>query len=195
MTKDVRISLLARVARAPGQGPKPATVDPARPLSILAIAAASFGARPSEDATVPTGFDPVAVALFESIVEGAYLVANADGLFDDEERRMFERVVVEACGGAVASRQVTALVSDLRDQLEEDGLDHRVEMLARCVTKPEQAREVLRIAALIAQTTDGVSAVERAVLESIAGHCGLPPAAVNAALDEVKAALASAGSE
>ena len=52
--------------------------------------------RPSDEATVPTGFDPVAVALFEAIVEGAFLVAFADGVFDDEERKTFERVVAPA---------------------------------------------------------------------------------------------------
>src|SRR5271165_2110300 len=87
-----RIDLLARVARSASLPGKP--VDPSHPVSILSLAAASYGARPSEDATVPTGFDPLAVALFESIVEGAYLVATADGVFDAEERRVFERVVL-----------------------------------------------------------------------------------------------------
>ena len=67
------------------------------------------------------GFDPLAVALFEAIVEGAYVVANADGVFDDEERRMFERVVIAACGETVAPQQIAALVADFGDQLEEDG--------------------------------------------------------------------------
>src|ERR1039458_8665849 len=113
MEKDLRINLLARVARSLPDPAKP--VDPARPVSILSITAASYGARPSEDATVPTGFDPLAVALFEAIVEGAYLVATADGVFDDEERRVFERVVLAACGGSVPPPHVSALVSDLAD--------------------------------------------------------------------------------
>src|SRR5208282_465557 len=129
---------LARVARSaasPGSVP-----EPAEPVSILSLAAASYGARPSEDATVPTGFDPLAVALFEAIVEGAYLVAHADGVFDEEERRTFERVVLAACGGTVAPQQVAALVSDLSDQLEEDGLERRIEALARTATKREHAQ-------------------------------------------------------
>src|SRR5258708_4610609 len=129
MENELRINLLARVARSAAFPGTP--VDPAQPVSILSLAAASYGARPSEDATVPTGFDPVAVALFEAIVEGAYLVANADGVFDDEERRTFEHVVVAACGGTVAPQQVAALVSDLRDQLDEDGADRRITMVAR----------------------------------------------------------------
>src|ERR1700742_300846 len=112
MQNEARINLLARVARA---APLVAQVHPGRRSSILTLAAASYGSRPSGDATVPTGFDPLAVALFEAIVEGAYLVANADGVFDAEERRVFERVVVAACGGAGAATQIAALVSDLGD--------------------------------------------------------------------------------
>jgi tellurite resistance protein len=188
----VRIDLLARVARsvsAPGQ-----PIDPARPVSILSLTAASYGARPSEDATVPTGFDPLAVALFEAIVEGAFLVANADGVFDAAERRTFERVVVAACGGAVAAPQIAALVSDLGDQLAEDGIDRRIDAVGRTAsTKKEHAREVLRIAALLAQASEDVSAIEREVLEKLATACGLERGDVDLALADVKSAMKAAG--
>ena len=191
MENEVRINLLARVARSVGAPGAP--LDPAKPVSILSLAAASYGSRPSEDATVPTGFDPVAVALFEAIVEGAFLVANADGVFDEDERRVFEHVVTTACGGSVDAAQISDLVGDLRDQLEEDGMDRRVEMLARGVTKAEHAQEVLRIAALLAQANAEVSGVERDVLGKIAKSCGLGPNAVEVALREVREALAAAG--
>jgi tellurite resistance protein len=191
MENDAKINLLARVARSAGTPGKPA--DPAKPISILSLSAASYGARPDDDATVPTGFDPLAVALFESIVEGAFLVATADGVFDDQERSTFERVVIAACGGTVAPKQVQALVSDLDDQLREDGLPRRIEMLAKQVTKKEHAREVLRIAALLAQASEDVSAVERDVMTKIATGCGLEPGEVDGALKDVKDALSSAG--
>jgi len=189
MQNDARINLLARVARtASREGAPP---ESAKPTSILYLAATSYGARPSEDATVPTGFDPVAVALFEAIVEAAYLVANADGVFDDEERRTFEHVVTVACGGAVEPPQIAALVSDLGDQLEEDGIDRRIEAIASAVTRKEHAQEVLRIAALLAQASEDVSAVERGTLERLAVRCGLQAADVDSALADVQSALAS----
>jgi tellurite resistance protein len=188
MENDGRINLLARLARstsAPAQG------DSGSGASILSLAATAYSVRPSEDATVPTGFDPQAVALFEAIVEGAYLVATADGVFDAEELRAFERVVVEACGGAVVKRQIAALMADLADQLKEDGLDRRIQALAATVTKKEHAQEVLRVATLLAQTSDDVSPVEREVLAKIATRCGLGKDAVDQALADVKAALGS----
>jgi tellurite resistance protein len=188
MQNEARINLLARVARAA----PPAPVDAGRPGSILAVAAASYGSRPSGDATVPTGFDPLAVALFEAIVEGAYLVATADGVFDEEERRTFEKVVVTACGGVVAPPQIAALVKDLSDQLEEDGLDRRVEMIGRAVTRKDHAREILRIAALLAYVSDNVSAVEREVLVKLAGVLAIDPGDVDLALAEAREALGRA---
>ena len=153
------------------------------------LAAASYGARPQDESTIPTGFDPFAAALFESIIEGAYLVATADGVFDDEERKTFERVVTASCGGSIPQNHIADLVADLGDQLAEDGLDRRVERLAEGVQRPEQAVEVLRIAALIAHVSDDVSDVERNVLTKIASACKLGDNAVDEALVDVKASL------
>ena len=93
---EARIHLLSRVARN-AFTTAPETHAP----SILALCAAAYGARPQEEATVPTGFDPHAVALFESIVEGAYLVARADGVFDDAGEEGVRARRQAACGGAV----------------------------------------------------------------------------------------------
>jgi tellurite resistance protein len=192
MEDEARINLLARVARSARSPTTP--VDPGKGLSILSLVAPSYGSRPLEDATVPTGFDPLAVALFEAVVEGAYVVANADGVFDALERGAFERVVVEACRGAVAPQQIAALVADLGEQLREDGAERRIAVIAKAVTKKEHAHEVLRIATLLAQTSHDVSEVERQMLDRLADRCGLEPSDVEAALVDVEAALAEAAS-
>lgn len=189
MENEKRIHLLARVARSVTAPGKP--LDPAKPASILSLTAASYGARPSEDATVPTGFDPLAVALFEAIVEGAYLVAHADGVFDDDERRAFQQVVIAACGGMVAAQQIEALMGDLGDQLAEDGVDARLAAVAKIATKKEHAQEVLRIAALLAQSSGDVSAVERDVMTKLAKACSLDASEVDAAIADVKKALSA----
>jgi tellurite resistance protein len=186
MQNEARINLLARVARATPP------VEPSRSGSILCLAATAYGSRPSGDATVPTGFDPLAVALFEAIVEGAYLVATADGVFDDDERRTFEKVVVTACGGTVAPQQIAALVNDLSDQLEEDGIDRRLEMIGRAVTRKDHAREVLRIAALLAYVSDDVSPIEREVLGKLARQVAIDAGEVDLALAEAREALGRA---
>lgn len=185
MLTDERINLLARVAQTRHGDYTEGSSD----RSILTMSAAAYGARPTDESTVPTGFDPLAAALFESIVEGAYLVATADGVFDDEERKIFERIVTASCGGAVPQSHIADLLEDLSDQLAEDGLDRRISRIGECITRKEHGWEVVRIAALIAQVSEDVSEVERSVLERLATACKLEASEVDVALAEVKAAI------
>jgi tellurite resistance protein len=185
MLTDERINMLARVARTPHGEYAEGTSD----RSILTLAAASYGSRPTDESTVPTGFDPHAAALFESIVEGAYLVATADGVFDEEERRAFERIVTAACGGTVTQGHIADLIADLADQLGEDGLERRLQRLGEGMNRREHAQEVIRIAALIAQCSEDVSEIERTVLEKLATACKLEATEVDVALADVKTAL------
>ncbi len=181
-------SLLERVARGISRPGAPA---PGASTSILAQAATSYGARPViEEATVPTGFDPSAAALFEAVVEAAFLVANSDGVFDDDERKAFESVVANACNNVVQISQLSALLADLCEQLTEDGMEKRTRMVARTITKRDHQHEVLRIAALMAHISGGVSESEREVMQQLAKGFDLEPAAVQTALDQAEAALA-----
>jgi tellurite resistance protein len=181
-------SLIARVVR--GISRPGADAPPGVSASILAQSAASYGARPIVDeATVPTGFDPAAAALFEAVVEAAFLVACSDGVFDDDERAAFQTVVAEACDNTVQSPQLEALLADLDEQLAEDGMDKRARMVARIVTRVDHQHEVLRIAALMAHILGGVSDSERAVLEQLATGFALEPNAVEHALGQAEIVL------
>jgi len=182
-------SLLARIAQCIGE--PPSFADEGVEGSILTASARFYGSRPEHaDATHPDGFDPVAAALFEAVVEAAYLVANADGVFDPTEQAAFQHVVLTACGDAIPERQFTALLADLAEQLAEDGMDRRVHMVARILKQPSQAREVLRAAALIAHISEGVSEVERQVMLGLARACDLSPEAVDEAVVAAEHALA-----
>ena len=180
-------NLIGKVARSLSEPPPYA--EGGTKGSILVAAAASYGSQTPEDYTQPTGFDPEAARLFEGIVESAYLVATADGDFDAEERAAFERVVITACGGRVAERQISALLADLAEQLSEDGTDKRIRMVARGITREEHGREVLRVAALLSHVSGGVSDVERSVLDRLAEALSLGEGATSRALAEAKDAL------
>lgn len=184
-------SLLKKVADKLGEPPSYAAKGSKG--SILTLAAAIYGSRPvNEEVTQPTGFDPEAAALFEAVVESAYLVAHADGEFDADERAAFQHVVLAACEGMVAPGQVSALLADLEDQLREDGIDRRISMLGRMISRPEHAREVLRVAALLAHCSGGISSVERNVLDKLAREFKLNDNALTEALDEAMRALEGA---
>jgi tellurite resistance protein len=169
----------------------PHAVEPQRSAGdLLTASAAAYGARPAlEEHTAPTGFDPMAAVLFESIVESAFLIANADGDFDEQERAVLVAVVQAASGGTVTERQVEALLADLAEQLTEDGLEARVEWVAKMVRKPEQKTDVLRIAAVLAHASAGVSDSERDTLLKLGHAMGIEASAVDTALQDAATAL------
>lgn len=183
-----RPDFLSNVARRVAQ---PASnAPPGVKNSILTVAAGSYGFRPAgDDVTMPTGFDPQAAALFESIVEASYLVAHADGVFDEAERAAFRTVVLEACRGAVAPDALEALMADLADQLDEDGIDKRISMVARTINRTDHQREVLRIAAFLAHASGGVSALEREVIVKMTRAFELDESETDGVLAEVKQAM------
>ncbi len=98
--------------------------------------------------------------------------------------------MLAACDGRVAERQITALLADLHDQLAEDGMDKRVQMVARGIARQDHAQEVLRVAALLAHVSGGVSEVERSVIVQLGKAMGLADGATASALREVASALA-----
>jgi tellurite resistance protein len=158
--------------------------------SILSRAAKLYGTRPTGDEdTPPTGFDPAAAALFEALVEGAFLVAHADGEFDQDERSAFEQVVLAATNHHVDAAQVAALLADLESSYGEDGPAKRIQFVARTVSKPEQQHEVLRVAALIGYISGGVSDVERSTMAELAAGFGLEPAAVDNAIQAARSVM------
>ena len=139
--------------------------------------------------TIPTGFDPRAAVLFEAVIEAAFLVANSDGVFDQQERRTFETVVSQACRNTLKPAELHALVSDLCELLDTQGIQTRVERVCAAVESHEHKLEVLRIGALMAHISGGVQDPERAVLEQLAAGLGLEGDAVQEALDQAAQAL------
>lgn len=180
--------LIHRVAQRLSQ--TPGYAETGSKSSILVATANAYGRRAElEEVTQPTGFDPGAARVFEAIIESAFVVAHADGHFDDVERAAFQHVVLEACAGAVEQAQVSALLADLDDQLAEDGTDKRLEMIGRAIERPDQAREVLRVAALLAHVSGGVSDVERSVMDRLRARMGLDAEALEASLSDAARAL------
>ncbi len=185
-------SLLTRVAKHLSEPPPKGDegVDAQSMLLQLASAYSSGSATTVDsEVTQPTGFNPHAAVLFEAVLESAFLVANADGIFDDKERQAFVQVVHEACRGVVSNAQIEALLSDLSDLLEEDGIDKRIDMVGKSITRPEHGEEVIRVAGLLAHVSAGVSEVERDALQKMCSRFGLSPETLDKVLGEVESAV------
>ncbi|HSN96969.1 MAG TPA: hypothetical protein VLS89_01685, partial [Candidatus Nanopelagicales bacterium] len=78
---------------------------------------------------------------------------------------------------------------DFGEQLAEDGTEKRARMIGRTITEREQQLEVMRIAALMAHASGGVSDEEREALGLLAAGFGLEPACVDQTLDQAAAAI------
>ncbi len=139
-------------------------VEGAGRRSVIALAAAAYASQPSVDSTTPTGFDPSAVMLFESIVEAAFLVATADGVFDNDEREVFARIVAASADNALPRSDLNGLVEELADHLALQGLDKRVARIAESVHRHEHKVALLRVAYLVALANDVISEPEEAVI-------------------------------
>ena len=81
-------------------------------------------------------------------------------------------------------------MSDLLEQLEEDGFDRRVKMVTLVVKSEQHKLEVLRIAALMAYISGGVQDSERRIMEQLAEQFGLGSDDVDRALSQAEEALA-----
>lgn len=170
------------------EGKAPDVGTPGASPSLLLASATQFGRRPThEEHTHPSGFDPRGAALFEAIVESAYLVATADGHFDEEEQRVFQHIVLTACAGALTKQQVDTLVFALEERLFMQGRAARTLAVVQAVTWCGNAGEVLRLAALMAEASGGVSGEERAVLEELSRGFVLSPHVLKEALEEARA--------
>lgn len=186
MTAD--LSFLNRVAARIGEPPR--RPDQGVRTSMIAAAAAAYGSRPlSDELTHPTGFDPCAAAFFHAVVEAAHLVATADGDFDETERAAFRHVVLTACGGRVVGQQIVDLIAELEALKQAEGVEKRLGQLAQMVRRADHAREVLRVASLMAHVSGGVSAVERDVLAKMTAALGLDAAELLTALRDAEKAL------
>jgi tellurite resistance protein len=100
---------------------------------------------------------------------------------------------VNACDDAVDAGQIEALIADLSEQLAEDGLNKRTRMVASTITRRDHQIEVMRIAALMAHISGGVSPQERAVLEQLASGFELGADVVDRSLAEAHALLSAGG--
>ena len=145
-----------------------------RNRSVIALAAAAYASQPSVDSTTPTGFDPFAVTLFEAIVEAAFLVATADGVFDSDEREVFSRIVAASAENALPRSDLNGLIEELAEHLAIDGVDRRVARIAQSVRRPEQKIALLRVAILVALANDTISETEEALIARLCNALEVP---------------------
>lgn len=132
------------------------------------------------------GFVASAAALFEAMMEMAFLTVAAEGQLGDHARAVFRSVLDEV----VPDEQVEALLADLEEQLAEDGLEKRVRMVCRTITSADHQREGLFLAAFVAHLFGPPSAQRHQVLERLALGFRLDGNAVDEVIRKAEQSLA-----
>jgi tellurite resistance protein len=111
--------------------------------------------------------------VFRAAVEAGYLVACADGNFDDKERATLVKAVQTLSIGAVIEWETETLLDDCAARTKKDGADARAKAVGEELKTLGQAEAGLFAAAAVARATKGVDKKEADVIKVIGLAGGL----------------------
>jgi tellurite resistance protein len=124
-----------------------------------------------------------------ALVEGAYLVAVADGRLAGQEVRTLAQTITYVMGEGLPAGELADMLDSFAEALARDGLEKRLRVLAKTVPDAEARREVLGFAALICACDDDVVAQERERLVEIGTAFRFTPDEVSELLEAVRSEL------
>jgi tellurite resistance protein len=127
---------------------------------------------------------------FVALIEGAFLVAAADGELDAEEAATFVETLAYVTGAPVAPEEFMALVDRFAEARGRDGVKARLATLAASVPDAAARREIVAFAALLGLCDRRLAPAERATLSELARVLELGADEGEALLRETEGALA-----
>jgi tellurite resistance protein len=99
--------------------------------------------------------------VFRAAVEAGYLVATADGTFDDTERETLVKAIEILSVGAVIEWEVDTLLDECEARSKKEGAQKRAEAVARATKKVDkkEADTLKAVGAAAGLTAEQVSAI------------------------------------
>lgn len=101
-------------------------------------------------------------------MELAVLLALADGEIDEAETAALGETLAAAFGGKLADIVIRALIEETAEQIRAEGAESRARALGSALSSAGARDAGLRIARAIAESSEGVSGEEAALLELLA---------------------------
>lgn len=101
------------------------------------------------------------------------LIAAADAVIDDAEKRVLAESLETMLIAHVAPRVLRVVVGESRARIRGVGPDLSADNIGRKLAARNAAEDGLRLAVFIAAISDGVSSVERARIERVAVAAGV----------------------
>jgi tellurite resistance protein len=111
--------------------------------------------------------------VFRAAVEAGYLVANADGSFDDKEREILVQAIGILSVGAVIEWEVETLLDESAARAAKEGAIPRARAIGAELKKLGSAEAGILIAAAVARATKKVDKKEAEVLKAVGAGAGI----------------------
>jgi len=111
--------------------------------------------------------------VFRAAVEAGYLVAIADGNFDDSERETLVKAVEILSVGAVIEWEVETLLDECEARSEKEGAAKRAEAVGGELKKLGSAEAGLLLATAVARATKKIDKKEAEVIKALGAAAGL----------------------
>lgn len=102
------------------------------------------------------------------------LIAAADTVIDDTEKRALAESMETMLSSHVAPRVLRSVVDESRARIRGVGPDLSADAIGRKLAARRAAEDGLRLAVFIAAISEGISPVERQRIERVARAAGLP---------------------
>lgn len=125
------------------------------------------------------------------IIDLGVLVAHADGQVDAAEVAALGEIVGRLLGARLDAEMIGYLVQASLDVAAQAGVTSRARLVAEILMDCDAVEEGIVVALAIAFASDGLSATERALIESIARATELPSSRLDALVEEVRSAVAA----
>jgi tellurite resistance protein len=111
--------------------------------------------------------------VFRAAVEAGYLVASADGSFDDAERQTLIKAIEVLSVGAVIEWEVETLLEECEKRAEKEGATKRARTVGEELKKLGSAEAGILIAAAVARATKKVDKKEAEILKAVGAGAGI----------------------
>jgi len=126
---------------------------------------------------------------FSGLVEGAFLVAAADGEMSEDEETTLAETLQLVTGDLYEPEEFIAMINAFEEALDTDGFDTRLQALARTLPDEAARHEVLSVAALIALCDRNLAEAELKSLHAIGAAFGFSREVVEGVVSEAQDAV------
>jgi hypothetical protein len=126
---------------------------------------------------------------YSALVEGAFLVAAADGDFSPEEASTLGETIGYVTGEALPTESFRVMIDAFAEALVLDGFQGRIQTLADTIADDGERREIVAFAALLGFCDHDFDDRERRVIYAIGRAFSIPDAETMEILGRVETAL------